>query len=161
MRRPLRPLLFFTLGAWAGLTAAAAFLRWAMPSQGDEDSDEVALVAIFDGVELESRAKAFRGGSMFTWFGGIAVDLRQAELAPGARLTARTVFGGIAIRIPPGWRVESTAKAIAGGIDVRTPAEDDPDAPVLTIEGAALFGGIAVGAKGDHAGAASGDHTEN
>jgi hypothetical protein len=82
---------------------------------------------------------------MLAWFGGIAVDLRDAELAPDAHLTVQSLFGGIAIKIPPTWRIESSVKAVAGGIDTRS--SDDPDAPVLRLEGTALFGGIAVGPK--------------
>jgi len=145
--RKLRALLVFELGVWAGMAAAAAFVKRAIPSRGDAESNELALVAVFDGIELKSRAKAFRGGSMLAWFGGIAVDLREAELAPGAHLSLQSLFGGIAIKTPPGWRVESQMKAVAGGVDSRTPARHDPDAPVLTLDGMALFGGIAVGAK--------------
>jgi len=145
--RPLRGLLLFKLGAWAGMMAAAAFVRRAVPSQGDEESDELHLVAVFDGIKLESRAKEFTGGSMLAWYGGIDVDLREVELAPGARLDLRTLFGGIAITTPPGWRVESEMKALAGGVDTRTSSQDDPDAPMLTLTGTALFGGISVGAK--------------
>ena len=146
MRR-LRSLLIFELGVWAGIAAGAAFVKAAVPSRGDENSDELTLVAVLDGIELKSRAKAFRGGSMLAWFGGIAVDLREAELAPGARLSVRTLFGGIAIKTPPTWRVESSVRALAGGVDVRTPAADDSSAPVLNLEGVALFGGVAAGAK--------------
>jgi hypothetical protein len=135
------------------MALGAAFAKRAVPSRGDEESDELALVAVFDGIELKSRAKAFKGGSMLAWFGGIAVDLREAELAPGARLSMHTLFGGIAVRTPPSWRVESGVKAVAGGVDARTPAQDDPDAPVLALDGISLFGGIAVGAKADAAGA--------
>ncbi|HST18093.1 MAG TPA: hypothetical protein VLK36_10520 [Gaiellaceae bacterium] len=143
----LRGLLLFELGALAGLAAAGAFVKRAIPSRGDEDSDELALVAVLDGIDMKSRAKAFRGGSMLAWLGGINVDLREAELAPGARLTVNTLFGGVALRTPPGWRIESNAKVIAGGVDVRTPAQDDPDAPVLILDGVAVFGGIAVGSN--------------
>ena len=145
--RALRTLLVFKLGALTGLCAAAAFVKRAVPSYGDEESDELSLVAVFDGIDLKSRAKSFKGGSMLAWFGGIAVDLREAELAPGARLTAHTLFGGIELQTPPGWRVESTAKALSGGVDVRTPAQGDPDAPVLVLEGWAILGGIAVTAQ--------------
>jgi hypothetical protein len=137
--------MIFELGAFAGMATAAAFVRRAVPSRGDAESDEVALVAVFDGIDLASQAKAFRGGSMLAWFGGIAVDLRDAELAPDAHLTVQSLFGGIAIKIPPTWRIESSVKAVAGGIDTRS--SDDPDAPVLRLEGTALFGGIAVGPK--------------
>jgi hypothetical protein len=143
--RGVRALLTFKLGFWLGLAAAAAFAKRALPRGANEDSEELSLVAIFDGIELESRATTFRGGSMVAWFGGIDVDLSSTELAPGARLSANTLFGGIAVTTPPGWRVESSAKALMGGVDARTPAADDPDAPVLTLDGLAVIGGIAVG----------------
>jgi hypothetical protein len=145
--RAFRALLTFKLGFWAGLMTAAAFMRRAVPSRGDEESDELELVAIMNGIELKSRATAFRGGSMLAWFGGIAVDLKDAELAPDARLEVRTLFGGIAIRTPPTWRVESTVKAFSGGVDVRPPLDDAADPPVLKLDGIALFGGVAIGAK--------------
>ena len=151
--RLFRSLLIFKLGVWAGMVTAAAFVKRAVPSRGDEESDELSLVAVFDGIDLRSRAKAFKGGSMLAWWGGIAVDLREAELAPGARLSVHTLFGGIAIKTPPSWRVESSVKALAGGVDAATPAQDDRDAPVLTVEGMALFGGIAVGSEADAAAA--------
>ena len=71
-----------TAGFFAGFMAAAALLKRALPSRGDATSDEVALVAVFDGTVLRSEAKAFRGGSMLAWYGGIQADLREAELAP-------------------------------------------------------------------------------
>jgi hypothetical protein len=43
--------------------------------------------------------------------------------------------------------VKSDVTALAGGVDARTPAQDDPNAPVLTVDGLALFGGVAVGGK--------------
>ena len=150
VRRLLRTLVIFELGAWAGMATAAAFVKRALPSRGDEESDEVSLVAVLDGIDLKSRAASFRGGSMFAWLGGIAVDLREAQLAPGARLSVHTLFGGIAIRVPAGWNVESKVKALMGGVDVKSLA-GDPAAPTLTLEGMALFGGIAVGAKADEA----------
>jgi hypothetical protein len=145
--RTVRALGLLTLGAWGGFQAAAALTKRAIPSRGDEESAELALVAIYDGIDLKSRATAFRGGSMLAWFGGISVDLREATLAPGAHLTVNTLFGGVAIRVPAGWRLESTVKAIAGGADVKAPEPEDPDAPTLTLDGRALFGGIAVAAK--------------
>jgi len=139
----LRRLLLFKLGALVGMLVAAAFFKRVVRSRGDAESDELALVAILDGVELESRAKAFRGGSMLAWFGGIEADLSEAQLADGARLTVHALFGGIDIATPPGWRIDSEVKAFAGGID--TPgAPDDPGAPVLVLDGMAVFGGIDV-----------------
>ena len=147
MRRLLRTLFLLEVGAWLGMITTAAFVKRALPSRGDEESDEVSLVAVLDGIDLKSRAASFRGGSMFAWLGGIAVDLREAQLAPDAHLKVNTLFGGIAVRIPAGWQVESRVKALFGGVDVKALGANDPAAPTLTLEGMALFGGIAVGAK--------------
>lgn len=98
--RFFRTLGLTTLGAFAGFAAAAAVVKRVLPSRGDAESDDVALVAIFDGVALKSRASAFRGGSMLAWFGEVAVDLRHAQLAPEAHLSVHSLFGGIAIRVP-------------------------------------------------------------
>ena len=86
----LRSLGLVVAGVYVGFAAAARVMKSVLPSRGDAESDEVALVAIFDGVKLESRSQAFRGGSMLAWFGGVAVDLREAELAPGV-LTSRSI----------------------------------------------------------------------
>jgi hypothetical protein len=127
-----------------GVAIAAAFAKRAVPSRGDEESDELALVAVFDGIDLKSRAKAFRGGSILAWFGGVALDLGDAELADGAHLSVNTFVGGIAIKTPPGWRIEGDVKSVFGGVKKESPAQDDPNAPVLTVEGMALVGGIAL-----------------
>jgi hypothetical protein len=145
--RLLRGLLLFKLGFWAGMFASATILKRVLPSFGDEESDEVALVAIMNGIELKSRSRAFRGGSMFSWLGGIAVDLREVELAENAHLDVHSAFGGIAIRVPTGWRVESTVTSLAGGVAVDVPEPESPDAPTLRLDGFSAFGGIAVGAK--------------
>ena len=149
--RVIRALALVIAGVFAGLAGAGLLLRRAFPSHGDAESDEVALTAIHNGLELTSRATAFRGGSMFTWFGGIAVDLRDATLAPDARLTLTTVFGGIDLRIPHGWRIESRIHAGPGGVAVDVPEADD-QAPLLVLDGVVLFGGVAVGADAAAAG---------
>ena len=145
--RILRGLLLFKLGFWAGTLASAAVLKRAFPSRGDAESDEVRLVAILNGIAIRSRAEAFRGGSMFSWLGGIALDLREAQLASGAHLELGSLFGGIAIRVPPEWRVVSDVQALAGGIAINAPAPADDAAPTLHLSGFSAFGGIAVSAK--------------
>lgn len=145
---PFRAAALTAAGAVAGFAGASALVKRAVPSRGDEESDELALVAVFDGIDLKNRSTSFRGGSVLAWFGGVALDLREATLAPGAHLSVHTVFGGVAIRVPKGWRLESDLQALAGGVDARGAADEGPDAPTLTLDGRALFGGIFVGAGG-------------
>ena len=135
------------LGSLGGWLAAAAAVKRALPSRGDTESDEVALVAVFDGTNLRSEAKAFRGGSMLAWYGGVDADLREATLAPDACLSVTALFGGVQLVVPPEWRIESDVRAVAGGYDVSGKDPGDPDAPVLRLEGRAFCGGIAVSRK--------------
>jgi len=142
------------LGLFIGLTIltaiasalSAALLKRRLPSQGEESDDEIALVTIYTGRDFSSTATAFRGGSVLTWYGGGTIDLRRATLDPaGARLTARTIFGGLRLVVPETWRVEQHGVAIAGGIsDTRDQDEYLPGAPTLTLDGFALFGGIGI-----------------
>lgn len=145
----LRRLGLLGLGFFGGLMAAAAVVKRVLPSRGDAESDEVALVAVFDGVDLRSQAKGFRGGSMLAWYGGVNADLREAELAPDAHLTVTALFGGVALRVPSGWRVETNVRTIGGGLAVSGSDPDDPTAPLLVLDGLALFGGVAVSRKPD------------
>jgi hypothetical protein len=143
--RLVRSLLLLLAGSLAGFAGAAAMVRGWLPSQGDEMSDDLALVAIFDGVDLESRSEAFRGGSIMAWFGGVAVDLSGVTLASHARLDVRAAFGGIAIKVPMGWRVDAETTALVGGVDVDVPEPDDPDAPTLVVRASSFMGGVAIG----------------
>lgn len=145
--RLLRSIGLLTIGAWGGFMAAALALKRVLPSRGDATSDEVALVAVFDGRQLRSEAHAFRGGSMLAWFGGVEADLREATLAPGARISVAAIFGGVALRVPAGWRVRSTVRSIAGGVEVSGEDPEDPDAPLLELDGFAFSGGVAVSRK--------------
>ena len=145
--RAVGRIAIFVVGLFAGFMAAAAVVKRAVPSRGGAESDEVALMAVFDGAKLHSEAKAFRGGSMLAWFGGVDADLRAADLASGARLTVGALFGGIQLIVPESWRVETSIKAVAGGYDIGGEDPADPDAPLLVVDGYALCGGVAVSRK--------------
>ena len=57
-----------------------------------------------------------------------------------------SVFGGMSITVPPEMRVVDSGVAIFGGRDVsgETSESEGPDAPLLRIQGACVFGGISV-----------------
>ena len=142
--RLIRSTLLLFVGAIGGFAGAAAVLRTALPSRGDADSDELALVAVFNGIDLASQSATFRGGSVLAWFGGVSLDLREATLAPAAQLEIRALFGGVAIRIPPTWRVEAHGTAVAGGWDASAVQPDDPEAPMLSVNVVAALGGVSI-----------------
>src|SRR5262249_575879 len=61
-------------------------------------------IAIFSGVEKRIMGKNFSGGRMVAIFGGIEIDLWQAEMeGDEAVLHIDAIFGGVEIRVPDTW----------------------------------------------------------
>lgn len=79
-------------------------------------------------------------------FGGVTLDLREARIDDTATVDAFAFFGGVDILVPRGWRVAVTGTPILGGFEDKTRYDDflPPDAPVLTVDGLAVFGGVTV-----------------
>jgi Domain of unknown function (DUF1707)/Cell wall-active antibiotics response 4TMS YvqF len=105
------------------------------------------IVAIFGGAVRKGRWRVPPSSTVVTVFGGADLDLRDAIL-PGREITIKavSVFGGMSITIPPEMRVVDSGVAVFGGRDVtgETPESEAPNAPVLRIQGACVFGGISI-----------------
>lgn len=82
----------------------------------------------------------------YAFMGGVALDFRDALLPPGeTEVTIIAVMGGAEIIVPPELRVDCDGIAIMGGFDhAHEVAGQDPNAPVLRINGFALMGGVEV-----------------
>lgn len=142
----LKALLKFWLVVLFGSMAAAVLAKKKLPVVADPESDEVKLVAIFDGSDLRSTATAFKGGSAIAGFGGIVLDLRRAQAHPeGAHLELNSVFGGIEVVVPDTWHVSGHGIGVAGGFALARDKDDPADGqPRLTVNARAIFGGVAL-----------------
>jgi hypothetical protein len=131
-----------------GAAAAALAAKQRIVPVDDPNADEVALVAIFAPIMFHSTSGAFRGGTLDCWYGGGIVDLRDATLDPaGAHLEIKTVFGGAQILVPDSWRVESTVTGVGAAQDIRAKSDRPVTAPLLTLSGLAVFGGVGVSSQ--------------
>jgi predicted membrane protein len=121
----------------------------APPTSGDprttlEDS------AIFSGVERRVTSQDFRGGRVTAIFGGVELDLSDANIqGDEAAMEINAIFGGIELRIPETWQVAFRGTPIFGGISDKTRAGrtvnvDDPSRKVLVLTGAVIFGGVEI-----------------
>lgn len=108
-------------------------------------------VAIFGGVERRITTKDFRGGFVQAVFGGVELDLRDADmLEEEVKLEINAVFGGVELRVPEAWQVISRGQAIFGGFVDGTRNYQRPEnladvkKKALILTGAAIFGGVEI-----------------
>ncbi|MFC1442477.1 DUF1707 domain-containing protein [Streptacidiphilus sp. N1-10] len=110
-----------------------------LPSRSEPES----MVAIFGGAERKGRFRAGRMLKAVAIFGGVEIDLTEAVFdAPELEIHCTAVFGGVEIKVPEHVTLRGGGAGIFGGFDVKQQESPDPHGPVVTIKGAAVFGGV-------------------
>jgi len=102
---------------------------------------------IFGGGHRRVDSKEFEGGDIVALFGGVQLDLREAETKlEQVVIDVTAAFGGAEIRVPENWAVSMRVTSIFGGYDDKThvPPPGAVKPPVLVVTGAVIFGGLAV-----------------
>ncbi|HVO58924.1 MAG TPA: DUF5668 domain-containing protein [Dongiaceae bacterium] len=147
----LWPILLICAGAmaiWSALQARRVTEK--LGATGDPRST-VNEQAIFGGIEKRLNGREFRGGQLQSLFGGIELDLRDAEMAESESVIyANAVFGGIEVRVPEHWYVVARGQGIFGGFSDNTryvapgtPSGEKPQ-KTLIVMGSAVFGGVEI-----------------
>jgi predicted membrane protein len=102
-------------------------------------------VAIFGGGKKFITSKNFQGGRATAIFGGLELDLYEAQLAPGDQvIDVLAVFGGVSVHVPRDWKIIIKITPIFGGFSDerrRSPELESSSNKVLIIKGFVLFGG--------------------
>jgi hypothetical protein len=115
------------------------------PSLPPPEPQSASIVAIFAGADRRGRWLVEPATTVSCVFGGAELDFRQAVLTQReVTLNITCVFGGVDITVPPGVRLVSSISAVLGGVDIPDDDTDSPDAPVIRLNGLALFGGVTV-----------------
>ena len=146
----LWPLLLIAVGGVAMWSAIKA-RKLAGDLHVDDGDPRTTLneSAIFGGIEKRLNGKDFRGGQLHAMFGGIEIDMRDADIAENeAVLYANSIFGGIELRVPDTWYVAARGQGIFGGFTDSTKYNPpvDPEKPrkTLIVMGMAVFGGVEI-----------------
>lgn len=138
------PLLLVLVGAlllWQALYVPLA----AEPAPSE--SPYVSELALMAGLKRSPRMAEFRGGYITAVMGGVDLDLRKVRMGPSpAVLDVVAFWGGIELKVPPGWSVDGQVLPILGGFEDKTQAlmESSP-APRLVVRGYAIMGGVVIG----------------
>jgi len=109
-------------------------------------ADHPTAVAIFGGREPRSTSKNFTGADLTALFGGVELDLRDAEVRDKpAHVSITAAFGGASIVVPRDWNVQLDVLPLFGGAsDERTRDPDEHEEVDLVVTGLAMFGGVSV-----------------
>jgi predicted membrane protein len=104
----------------------------------------ISATALLGGVSRGNNAAGFRGGDLTAVMGGCEVDLRQASIDGEAVLDIFAMWGGIEIRVPPDWTVESRVTAILGGLDDKTRPPQGASRHRLVLRGFVVMAGVEI-----------------
>ena len=110
------------------------------------------MIAVMGETRRMLVAEQFEGVSMTAVMGQCRLDLRNAIVQPGEEVVVDvlTVMGGITIRVPDGWIVDTQALPIMGALKDLRIAPSDPNLfqgqrpPRLVLHGAVVLGGVEI-----------------
>jgi hypothetical protein len=129
-------------------TQKKAELGIRVDSSAHRPEDAEHIINIFAGNNRRGAWDVPRSIRIFNLFGGAELDFTDARFTSDTTyITVFCLFGGVNVRVRDGMRTISKAICIFGGVDNRAGTTTDPNAPVLIVEGLAMFGGIDIRVK--------------
>ena len=137
------------LVAWWGLQAVLAVggrLVARRKDEGDETSASIRRVRAVGGVELRPTNRSLSRVRFDLVMAGGVLDLTDLPRVPGGiDVTIRAVMGGMAVQVPPGWRVWWRFRGIGGiGADGRVVRTKDEVGADLRLHVVAVLGGLGI-----------------
>lgn len=132
------PSLIIFVGLWL------IFSKKTFPAPHIDSDNQVNHFVMFSGLKTRNESQHFQGGSATAFFGGIEIDLRNANISEKeVFLDLTAAFGGIDIRVPENWKVHVSGIPLFGGYDNKTVVHGtDTELPLLRVRCFAAFGGI-------------------
>jgi predicted membrane protein len=137
--RDFWPLLLVFFGAylvWQGLSVRAT------PSVL-EAGTMVSAMAILGAVSRGRNVRNFRGADLTAILGGCELDLRTATLEGEAVIDVFSLWGGIEIRVPEDWTIDSHIVPLLGGVEEKA-RRAAAGGPRVTLRGFAVMSGVEI-----------------
>jgi putative transmembrane protein len=108
----------------------------------ESGTDDNEKVAIFYGEQSRVRGD-YTGGSATAIFGGVDLDLRQANIKDGAIIDVFTFCGGININLPDDVIVKNEVRGVLGGSDDKTMSKPSAKKTIY-LKGECVLGGLEI-----------------
>ena len=132
------PVVLIAVGLMMVFSIGSANRKRAEKS-GTDDNEKVA---IFYGEQSRVRGD-YTGGSLTAVFGGVDLDLRQANIKDGAIIDVFTFCGGININLPDDVIVKNEVRGVLGGSDDKTMSKPSAKKTIY-LKGECVLGGLEI-----------------
>ncbi|WP_369172103.1 DUF1707 domain-containing protein [Streptomyces sp. R28] len=110
----------------------------AIPADPDDN-----VVAVFSSAVRRGRWRPGRRIHAYAIFGTVEIDLSEALFAyQHVVIRAISVFGNIEVRVPENVSLRGTGGGVLGNFEVDHVDAEDPEAPVVHVDGWAVLGNI-------------------
>ena len=132
------PVILIAVGLMMVFSIGSANRKRAEES-GTDDNEKVA---IFYGEQSRVRGD-YTGGSATAIFGGVDLDLRQANIKDDAIIDVFTFCGGININLPDDVIVKNEVRGVLGGSDDKTMSKPSAKKTIY-LKGECVLGGLEI-----------------
>jgi predicted membrane protein len=110
--------------------------------------DTLAIDVSFGGRKEVVTSKDFKGGAINCTFGGVELNLTQADFTtPSVIIDCSVSFGGVEIIVPSHWDIQNEVSPSFGSVEdersIHTPASAE-NRKILILRGSCSFGSIEV-----------------
>lgn len=118
--------------------------RLTKPGVDYDSNDALNANSIFGSIGRNVLSKKFIGGNVNCIFGGVEIDLTQADIEGTAVLDFSVLFGGVELFVPSNWVIKNEVNVILGGVEEKRRRFTPSDEPVKTLilRGFVIFGGL-------------------
>lgn len=108
-----------------------------------ENGKKSEYCAVFSSEKADFGGQQFEGAEVNAIFGGVKLDLRNADISADVVISACAIFGGVDIFVPENVNVKVKSTSIFGGTSDKTKHENET-APVVYVDATCIFGGVDV-----------------
>lgn len=110
----------------------------AIPMDPDDN-----VVAVFSAATRKGRWRAGRRIHVYAVFGNVEIDLSEAIFEhQQVVVKAFSVFGNVEVRVPENVSLRGMGGGVLGNFEVASLDSEDPEAPVVYVDGWAVLGNI-------------------
>lgn len=110
----------------------------------EDENTNPSYTAIFSGRQIKNRSKNLESLTALAFFGGIELNLRNAEIEKDIVIDLTAIFGGVEIKLPDNVNVVLKVTPLLGGVENSVVNQDIEGRATVTLRCLAAFGGVEV-----------------